>query len=499
MSPDDHARAHPDRAAAMMARAGSVVSYRTLVARSRRVARFLRQHKLASGDSIALLLKNQAEVFDFAWAAQRLGLYYTLVNWHLTSNEIAYIVGDCGARLFVADAPLAAALPDLPVDFTVGSAPGVRPLAPMLEVLDDGPLDGETEGQHMLYSAGTTGRPKGVKRALRNVPFGTPSWMDGLLRDRYGLDGSSVFLCLAPLYHAAPFGWSMAVQRFGGTIVVMESFDAAEALRMIERHHVTHVFMAPIHFVRLLKLDEATRRAHDLSSLRCVVHAAAPCPVEVKERMLDWLGPVIHEYYSSTEGLGFTTISPQEWRSHPGSVGKALNCRVVITDDAGHEMPAGQVGTIRFEGGPRFSYHNDAAKTASVYDAAGRATVGDIGYLDADGYLYLTDRHAHTIISGGVNIYPQEVENVLALHPALSDVAVFGVPNDEYGEEVKAVVVAAENEQPGPELAERVIAFCRERLAHFKCPRTVDFVNELPRSETGKLLKRVLRDRYVAR
>jgi len=482
-----------------MASDGSVTSYRELSQRSRQVARFLRLRGLHTGDHMALLLKNQPEVFELAWAAQRLGLYYTLVNWHLTAGEISYIVGDCGARVFLADAALACGLPNLRADATVGQAESAAAaLASEVRGLEDGPLDEETEGQHMLYSAGTTGRPKGVKRALRGVPFGTPSWMDGLLRDRYDLDASSVFLCPAPLYHAAPFGWSMAVQRFGGTVVVMESFDALEALRMIERHRVTHLFMAPIHFVRLLKLQDSARNAHDLSSLRCVVHAGAPCPVEVKRQMLRWWGPVIHEYYSSTEGLGFTTISPQEWLEHPGSVGKALNCRVVITDDEGRELPPGVAGTIRFAGGPRFSYHNDDAKTGSVYDIEGRATVGDIGYLDADGYLYLTDRLAHTIISGGVNIYPQEVENVLALHPALRDVAVIGVPNEEYGEEVKAVVVSAEDRTPGPDLAAELISYCRDRLAHFKCPKTVDFVDELPRSETGKLLKRVLSDRYRA-
>jgi long-chain acyl-CoA synthetase len=288
----------------------------------------------------------------------------------------------------------------------------------------------------------------------------------------------------------------MSAQRLGATVVVMEHFDPLQALRLIERHRVTHTLMVPTHFVRMLRLTDEQRRACDLSSLRFAIHAGAPCPIEVKERMLDWWGPIIHEFYSCTEGLGFVLIGPQEWLSHKGSVGRPLDCELAIIGNDGRELPAGEPGIVYFRGNVAFAYHNDAEKTAAAHDGQGRATVGDIGYLDAEGYLYLTDRVSHMIISGGVNIYPQEVENLLALHPAILDVAVFGVPNREFGEEVKAVIVPADPAQAGPQLAIELIEHCRSKLAHYKCPRSVDFVEELPRLPTGKLAKRLLRARY---
>jgi fatty-acyl-CoA synthase len=349
----------------------------------------------------------------------------------------------------------------------------------------------------MLYSSGTTGRPKGIKPKLPDAPFGqatAPLLL--LLQGVFGLTSESVYLCPAPLYHAAPLGWSTTVQRAGGTVVVMESFDALGALEAIERHRVTHAQFVPTHFVRMLKLDEDVRRGPDLSSLAVAVHAAAPCPVEVKRQMLDWWGPIVHEYYAGSEGNGFCYASPQDWLDHPGTVGKPIMGAVHVLDEDHHEVPVGETGQIWFESGVRFEYHNDPEKTRDMFDENGWSSLGDIGHVDADGFVYLSDRASHMIISGGVNIYPQEVENELALHPAVVDVAVIGVPNADFGEEVKAVVVAAPSAEAGDALAADLMAFCRSRLAGYKCPVSVDFVDSLPRLPTGKLLKRELRRQY---
>jgi acyl-CoA synthetase (AMP-forming)/AMP-acid ligase II len=312
----------------------------------------------------------------------------------------------------------------------------------------------------------------------------------------YRFSNQTVYLCPAPLYHAAPIGWSTAAQRIGATVVVMEKFDAVRALQLIEEHRVTHAQFVPTHFVRMLKLPDDDRLKFDHSSLEVVVHAAAPCPVEVKQRMIEWWGPIIYEYYAGSEGNGFCAVGPEEWLQHPGTVGKPVMGTLHILEEDGTEVEPGGVGQIWFDSGAKFEYHNDPAKTASAFNAAGWSTLGDIGRIDDDGYLYLTDRASHMIISGGVNIYPQEVENALALHPDVADVAVIGVPNAEMGEEVKAVVVPAEGATAGPELERDLLAYCRSRIAHYKCPVSVDFVVELPRLPTGKLLKRQLRSQY---
>jgi acyl-CoA synthetase (AMP-forming)/AMP-acid ligase II len=314
----------------------------------------------------------------------------------------------------------------------------------------------------------------------------------------YGFDAAAVYLSPAPLYHSAPLNFCMMVQRLGGTAVVMERFDAREALALIGRHRVTHSQWVPTMFVRLLRLPLEARARFDLASHRVAIHAAAPCPVEVKEAMIAWWGPILYEYYSATERPGITCLRPDEWAAHRGSVGRAVLGEVHVLDDAGHELPPGEVGTVYFANGPRFEYHGDPALTRASRSAEGWTTVGDVGYLDADGFLYLTDRKNFMIISGGVNIYPQEVENVLAAHPQVLDVAVLGVPNAEFGEEVKAVVQPVDPQAAGPALAEALITWCRERLAHYKCPRSVDFAVELPRLPTGKLYKQALRARYRA-
>jgi fatty-acyl-CoA synthase len=454
---------------------------------------------------MAILMENHPRYLEVAWAAQRAGLRYTAISSRLTAGEAGYILADSGARaLFtsrqLADVARGAADEAPQLETRICVDPGMEGFADHEALLAARPatrIDDEAEGVDLLYSSGTTGKPKGVEADLPLNPVGTPSGATALLQSLYGFDEATVYLCPAPLYHAAPLRFTMTAQRFGGTAIVMEQFDPLALLELIERHAVTHVQMVPTMFIRLLKLPDEDRRRFDLSSLRAVIHAAAPCPPEVKAQMIDWLGAVVHEYYSSTEAYLFTAITPQEAVSHPGSVGKPLLGTPHILDDSGRELPPGEPGTIWSEGGLEFAYRNDPEKTAQARDGHGWTTVGDIGYLDDDGYLYLTDRKADMIIAGGVNVYPQEAENVLALHPRIADVAVFGIPHPELGEEVKAVVQPVDMGTAGPELEAELLAFCHERLARYKCPRSIDFEPELPRHATGKLYKRLLRDRYL--
>ncbi len=505
MQPGDYVETKPDAPAVIMTGSGTTVTYAELDARSKRLARLFRAAGLEPGDHMAILLENNPRYFEVYWAAQRAGLYCTPINWHLTADEAGYIVEDCGARAVVTSVAVADVARDLEphlgmVDTRLvmdGDLDGWDRYETALEAHPPDALPDEVEGMFMFYSSGTTGRPKGIKTTLTGEPFGSGGGMlIGLIQGLFGFTSDTTYLCPAPLYHAAPLGWSTAVQRMGGTVVCMERFDAEAALAAIEEHRVSHAQFVPTHFVRMLKLADADRNAHDLSSLQVAVHAAAPCPVEVKHQMMDWWGPIIHEYYAGSEGNGFCAVGPDVWLEHPGTVGTPMLGTVHILDENGHQQPAGEPGQIWFESPTRFEYHNDPEKTASVFNDAGWSTLGDVGYLDDDGFLYLTDRISHMIISGGVNIYPQEVEDVLTLHPEVSDVAVIGVPNPDFGEEVKAVVVAADPARAGDELGRELIAYCQERLARFKCPRTVDFVDELPRLPTGKLLKRKLRDQY---
>jgi long-chain acyl-CoA synthetase len=504
MTPSWHAGHSPKAPAIIMGTSGEVVTYAELDERSTRFARALRSRGLAVGDHIAILMENSPVFLEVAWAAQRSGLYYTAVNSHLRAGEVQYVLDDCGAKALVTSPAMADVVADLDssrmaVRVSAGGAmSGFERYEDVLAAESAAPLDDEREGREMLYSSGTTGRPKGVRKPLPGNPFGDPDAPPvQIARGLAGTDAGPdvVYLSPAPLYHSAPLVCSMSWQRFGATVVVMERFDARECLELIQRHRVTHAQFVPTMFIRMLRLPEDERLSYDLSSLRSVTHAAAPCPVPVKQQMIDWWGPIIDEYYSGTEDIGSTFISAREWLAHPGSVGRPREeCHIVGSD--GEELPAGEVGVVYFAGGRGFEYHNDPGKTASVTNEKGWKTIGDIGYLDGDGYLYLTDRQANMIISGGVNIYPQEAENVLAGHPAVADVAVFGIPDDEMGEAVKAVVEPADPASAADELAEELIAYCRGELATYKCPKTVDFIDALPRDPNGKLYKRLVRERY---
>jgi acyl-CoA synthetase (AMP-forming)/AMP-acid ligase II len=499
------ARRTPNLAAIVMGATGETVTYRELDERSNRLAQLLRARGLAPGDCMAIFMENQVRFMEITWAAQRAGLYCTPINSHLTAAEVEYIVDDCEARLLVSSKRLAPVVAQMSPEATprVESRLMVDGVIEGWEVYEDAvaehppePIADECEGGFAFYSSGTTGRPKGIVRPLSFSAMGEgPNPLTAFF-EWCGFVEGSVYLSPAPLYHAAPISWSMEIQRISGTVVLMEHFDAEQALALIERYGVTCGQFVPTMFIRMLKLPDDVRARYDISSLSSVVHAAAPCPVDVKQRMMDWWGPIIYEYYSSTEGAGATYVTPEEWLAHPGTVGKSMVGTLHILDDDGNELPVGEAGTIWSEGPLGFEYRNDPAKTAEAVNALGYKTVGDIGYLDDEGYLYLTDRKAHMIISGGVNIYPQEAENVLVMHPKVVDVAVIGVPDDDLGEQVKAVVQPVSWDDAGPELESELIEFCRANLAHYKCPRTVDFERELPRLDTGKLYKRPLRDRY---
>jgi acyl-coenzyme A synthetase/AMP-(fatty) acid ligase len=503
---------HPDKAALIFADHDLTVTYRQLDERSNRVAQALHAWGLRPGDGIAVVLANEEHFFDFYWAAMRSGLYFTPVNWHLSPEEMEYVVDDCDARVLVANArfaeTMAAAVPRLGKierRISVGGAiPGFERYEDAVAPFPATPLADEREGASMLYSSGTTGRPKGVRPPLPLDLPGTGAVVLGVLAFTtfFGLVEDDVYLCPGPLYHAAPLAFTALQHRIGATGLVMDRFAPERALAYIEKHRVTTSQWVPTHFVRMLKLPEDVRKRYDLSSLKIAIHAAAPCPIPVKEAMIEWLGPKVVEYYAGTEGGG-TLIRSEEWLAHRGSVGRHwAGGKVHILDDQGNEVTEpGVDGGIYFEAPEdpqaRFRYHKDDAKTASTYH--GRLfTLGDVGHVDADGYLYLTDRRSHMIISGGVNIYPQEVENCLATHPKIDDVAVIGVPHEDMGEEVKAVVQLAPGVAPSPELADELIAWVRGRIAHYKAPRSIDFVDDLPRLENGKIYKRMLRERYWA-
>jgi len=512
MFPGDFAATAPDKPAVIMATTGEVVTYAQLDAEANRLSQVFRAAGLQPGDHVALCLENSARFLPAIWGAHYAGLYYTAMSSRLTTEEMAYIIEDCGAQAFVTShhkadqaAELSDRMPRVKVRLMLdGVIDGFEPYEATLAAQPASPLEEDrVEGQDMLYSSGTTGRPKGVKVALPGAPLGEGGdAVMTLCQLLFTANESTMYLSPAPLYHAAPLRFSRAVQRLGGTVVVMEHFDPEQYLALVEQHRVTFSQVVPTMFIRMLKLPEEVRAKYDLSSLTVVVHAAAPCPAEVKAQIIEWFGPIVHEYYAGTEGNGFVYCNSEDWLAHRGSVGKAIVGVVHIVGDDGEEVAAGESGTVYFAGeaAATFEYHNDAEKTAGSRDPKGRgwSTLGDVGHLDEDGFLYLTDRKAYMIITGGANVYPQEAENVLALHPKVNDVAVFGVPNEDFGEEVKAVVEPVSMDAAGPGLERELIDYCKQHLADIKCPRSIDFQPELPRHPTGKLYKRLLKDEYWA-
>ena len=508
MHPSNFARSRADKPAAIMAGNLSSITFGELETRANQGAQLLRSLGLGPGDSMCVMVENDVAFFELYWASQRAGVYFTPISTKLTADEAAYIVNDSQSKLLVVSGtlPVATELAARRTELMpgIGALCGLKGLAGAPDwtasrrAMPDELIADPVAGIHMLYSSGTTGRPKGVRLPFSGGPWDAPSPYAQGFHAAFGDLLEGVYLSPAPLYHAAPLVFSTVIQRFGGTTVAMEKFEPEALLAAIEQHKVSFVQMVPTMFVRLLKLPEEVRNRYDMSSLRYVSHGAAPCPVEVKRQMIDWWGPIIFEYYSGSEGNGSTAISSQEWLQKPGSVGKAQYCTIHICDEGGDELPPGVPGTIYFEGGNNFAYHNDADKTKDSRNPKHPdwSTLGDVGYLDEDGYLFLTDRKAYMIISGGVNIYPQEAENLLVTHRKVADVAVIGVPQPEMGEEVKAVVQPVDWQDAGPELEAELIAWCRERLSHVKCPRSVDFDPELPRHDTGKLYKRLIQDRY---
>jgi acyl-CoA synthetase (AMP-forming)/AMP-acid ligase II len=508
--PSIHARTQPDKIAYQMAATGKAISYRELDELSNQGAHLFRGLGLKAGDHIALLMENRLAFMEICWAAQRAGLYYTAISRYLTEEEIAYIVRDCGAKLFITSPACAEKVqglikgslikgePGEPLFFMVDEPhPGFRSFDREAIVQPVTPIPDEVAGYDMLYSSGTTGRPKGIKRQSENNPIDVPNpFLKVLCADMCGMNADSIYLSPAPLYHAAPLRFNMMAITLGGTSIIMESFDAEEFLKQVEKHRVTQSQLVPTMFVRMLKLPDEVRTRYDVSSLQGAIHAAAPCPVDVKAKMIEWWGPILIEYYAGSEGNGVTVSTSRQWLDHRGTVGRAVVGKVKILDENDEEASLGQIGQVYFADAPVFTYHNDPEKTKKAYNARGWSTLGDVGYLDAEGFLYLTDRKSYMIISGGVNIYPQETEDVLITHPDVADVAVFGVPNEEMGEEVKAVVQPHDMAKAGKELEAELIAFCRKHLSPIKCPKSIDFEAELPRTPTGKLVKRHLRDKY---
>lgn len=522
--PGIHAKATPDKPAIIMAGSGEVQTYAELDARSSQLAHLFRDAGLERGDHVALFMENQIHYMEIAWAALRSGLYLTAINSYLTAPEVAYIINDCEAELVITSAAKAGVAAEIELAETprvkrwlMEGAAGENSAAEQraggegspiwedyesaLSVFPTSHIADESPGTSMLYSSGTTGRPKGIKRPL---PEHTMDEMDPrtdtTIQTLFTYRPDMTYLSPAPMYHAAPLAFVTPVQRLGGTTVIMEKFDPVASLRAIQEHSVTHSQWVPTMFIRMLKLDQDVRTQFDLSSLEVAIHAAAPCPVPVKHQMIEWWGPVLLEYYAGTEGNGSTFINSEMWLQKPGSVGIAPPGTLHICDPEGNDLPPGEEGGVYFTGASTFQYHNAPEKTADATLPGGKTTLGDIGYVDEDGFLFLTDRKAHMIISGGVNIYPRELEDLLIGHPSVADVAVFGVPDPDMGEQVKAVVQPAPGVDTegaaGEALANELIVFAKERLASYKCPKSVDFLAELPRLPTGKLYKRILRDRY---
>jgi long-chain acyl-CoA synthetase len=502
-----HAQLRPLQPAFIMASTGEAVTYRELEARCNRLAHLFRKAGLKRLDHYSIFMENNSRYLESCGAGERAGLYFTCVNSYLTAGELAYIMNNSESRILITsvaklDIAREAIRECERIELCiVADGPGESERIVGLEQAATGlpatPIADEAVGTAMLYSSGTTGRPKGILRPLPEQPPSQQMPLFDFLLKLWHYREGMIYLSPAPLYHSAPQAAVNLTIRMGGTVVIMEKFDPEHYLALVEKWGITHSQLVPTMFSRLLKLPDEIRNRYDLSSLEIAIHAAAPCPALVKDDMIEWWGPIIHEYYGATEGLGFTACNSEDWLAHRGTVGRVLLGDLHILDENMEECPVGTAGTVWFKTASPFEYFNDPARTKEARSADGSmSTVGDVGYVDADSYLYLTDRATFMIISGGVNIYPQECENLLITHPKVQDAAVFGVPNEDLGEEVKAVIQPMPGVEAGPELEAELIGFCRSSLAHMKCPRTVDFADELPRLPTGKLYKRLLRDRY---
>lgn len=485
--------------AVIMADTGEQLSYEDMDGYANRLGRLYQWLGLRNGDHVAYCVENRLECPAIQWGAHYVGLYYTFVSTRLKAQEAAYIVSDCEAKVLVVSAETAPeiieaiqALDSPPKIFTLDEYAGLELLDDACSKFGSDPIKDTLEGSEMLYSSGTTGVPKGVKPDMTGLPLGSTSVIGGLLQKGFGVDQSTVYLSPAPYYHAAPLKWCQAVTALGGTVVMTRKFRSLDVLNTIDMYKVTHSQWVPTMFSRLLELSAEEKGQFSLESMKVAVHAAAPCPIPVKQAMIDWWGPILVEYYSCTEAIGMTMVTSQEWEQKPGTVGRSLLGQVHIVDDNGKPCPAGEDGLVYFSDGQRFSYHKDQAKTDEAYNENGWSTVGDVGNLDDEGYLFLTDRKSNMIISGGVNIYPQEVENLLITHPKIYDAAVIGTPHVDFGEEVRAVVQLNDGVVASDSLKEELIGFSRDNLSSIKCPRVVSFRDSLPREPNGKLLKRLL-------
>lgn len=509
MYPGHWGKRFPGKAAVINSDSGARLTHGQIDQQSNQLAHLMYAQGLRRGDHCAIFMENDIRYFIVVWAALRSGLYITTVNCHLTGEEAAYIIDNSGSRVVITSTNLVELAKSLPP-----ACPNVERWLMMgpAETVADGfehydvavsdqpvePLSAQPAGGMMLYSSGTTGRPKGIIKPLLDVSIDELG-VGKLQREVWGFDENTVYLSPAPLYHSAPVGFATAAIASGGTVIMMPRFSELNALAAIEQHRVTHSQWVPTMFSRMLKLSAQEQHHFDLSSHQVAIHAAAPCPLGVKQQMIDWWGPILYEFYGGTEGNGLTHVTPQAWLRKPGTVGQAILGEIHVCDEAGAELPPGETGLVYFELPEMpFRYLNDDEKTRNAQhpNHANWSALGDVGYVDADGFLFLTDRATFMIISGGVNIYPQEIEDIIIMHPQVRDVAVIGVPNEEMGEEVKAVVQLVPNTSADESTAEDILAYARERIAHYKCPHSVDFEDELPRLPTGKLYKRILKDRY---
>jgi long-chain acyl-CoA synthetase len=507
MYPGTHAKPRADQPAFIMAGSGETVTYAELEARTNRLAHFLRGRGLKRLDHYAIYMENNARYLETCGAGERAGLYFTCINSFLKADELAYIINNSESRVLIFSEEKRAVVvealrqcPKVEVSLVVdgpGDGKSILNLDEAVAGCPATPIADESVGTAMLYSSGTTGRPKGIVRPLPEQPASQQLPLFDFLQKMWRYREGLVYLSPAPLYHSAPQAAVNLVIRNGGTAIIMERFDPEHYLRLIEKYRPTHSQLVPTMFSRMLKLPDEVRKRYDISSLEVAIHAAAPCPPQVKEQMIQWWGPIIHEYYGATEGLGFTACDSPQWLAHRGTVGKVLLGELHVLDEDMQPCAKETPGTLWFKTATPFEYFNDPKRTAETRSEDGSmSTVGDIGYVDDDGFLYLTDRATFMIVSGGVNIYPQECENLLITHPKVADAAVFGVPNEDLGEEVKAVVQVMPGVKADAALVDELIAFCAKNLSRQKCPRSIDFEAELPRLPTGKLYKRLLRDRY---